>query len=148
MSKDFSSIISNDVFDIRDVIERLEELNAEHDRLFDAANEVDASEEDNQAFIDWQNEEGGECSERANIITFMDEVKGCGGDEQYNGDWYAITFIRDSYFVEYARELLEDCGDIPKNLPSYIAIDWEETADNIQTDYTAVEIDGETYWYR
>jgi len=44
--------------------------------------------------------------------------------------------------------LLEDCGDIPKNLPSYIEIDWETPARNIRVDYTAVEFGDVTYWVR
>jgi hypothetical protein len=44
--------------------------------------------------------------------------------------------------------MLEDCGDIPKGIPSYIEIDWEATASNIRVDYSSVEIDDVTYWYR
>lgn len=40
---------------------------------------------------------------------------------------------------EFVKQLLEDCGDIPK-LPSYIYIDWEKTARDIMYDY--VEDDG------
>ena len=37
---------------------------------------------------------------------------------------------------EFVRELLESCGDIPKDLPAYIHIDWEATARDIMMDYT------------
>ena len=67
----------------------------------------------------------------------------------YAADWiYGETLIRDSYFVEYVREMLEDCNDIPRNLPHYVHIDWERTARDVQMDYTAVEFDGVTYWIR
>lgn len=133
MTKQFSEILG-DVFDIRDVIERRDELESLKD---DHENEPEGGHFSDE-----------EAQELRDIVAFMDEVKGYGGDEQYNGDWYAVTFIRDSYFVDYARELIQDCDGTPKNLPEYIAIDWEETADNIRVDYTACEIDGETYWYR
>jgi hypothetical protein len=69
--------------------------------------------------------------------------------EQYAPDWtYGATLVRDSYFTDYARELLEDCGDLPRDLPHYIAIDWDATARNIRVDYTPVEFDGITYWVR
>lgn len=51
--------------------------------------------------------------------------------------------VSDSYFGEYnsdeefAQSLLEDCGSLPKDLPSYIHIDWESTARDIMFDYMA-----------
>ena len=56
--------------------------------------------------------------------------------------------VNDSYFEEYVQDLLEDCGDIPRDLPHYIVIDWDATAKNIQMDYTAFEFDGATFWGR
>ena len=56
--------------------------------------------------------------------------------------------VNDSYFSEYARDLLEDCEIIPRNLPHYIVIDWDATADNIRQDYTAFEFRGKTFWGR
>jgi len=78
----------------------------------------------------------------------LDDLKGNGGDEQWRGDWYPVTLIHDSHFTDYAREMLEDCGDIPRDIPHYIEIDWDATARNIRVDYTPTEIDGVTYWYR
>ena len=36
---------------------------------------------------------------------------------------------------EFVQQLLEDCGDIPSNLPSYVYIDWERTANDVMMDY-------------
>lgn len=49
-------------------------------------------------------------------------------EETYNGE-----FNSDEDFTQY---LLEETGDIPQNLPSYIHIDWESTARNIMYDYS------------
>lgn len=69
--------------------------------------------------------------------------------EAYSEDWtYGSTLIRDSYFSDYVQELLEDCGDLPKDLPHYVVVDWEATARNIRQDYTSVDFDGVTYWVR
>ncbi len=69
--------------------------------------------------------------------------------EDYSEDWqYGATLVRDSYFQDYAQELCEDIGEIPKDFPDYIRIDWEATAQNILQDYTAVDFDGVTYWIR
>jgi hypothetical protein len=111
---------ADDVIDIRDVIEVIEGL-----------------------------EDADETSEELTILkALMDDLKGYGGDEQWRGDWYPIALIRDSHWVDYARELLEDIGTIPKDFPSFVAIDWNETASNIQVDYSSVEFEGVTYWYR
>ena len=48
-------------------------------------------------------------------------------DEAYQGE-----FKDDEDFVQ---NLLEDIGDIPSNLPSYIHIDWERTASDVMCDY-------------
>ena len=51
-----------------------------------------------------------------------------GAEETYNG-----KFNSDEDFTQY---LLEETGDIPQNIPSYIHIDWESTAKNIMYDYS------------
>lgn len=38
--------------------------------------------------------------------------------------------------IDFVQELLEDCGDIPKDLPHYIHIDWDSTARDIMMDYS------------
>ena len=81
-------------------------------------------------------------------MLFRSCLKGQGGDEQWRGDWYPVTLIRDDYFAEYAKDLIHDCGDMPRDIPHYIAIDWEATAKNIQADYTPLDIGPSTYWYR
>jgi antirestriction protein len=65
-------------------------------------------------------------------------------------DWeYGETFIRDSYFEDYARELADDIGAIDKDAgwPTH-CIDWEQAARELRMDYTAVDFDGVTYWGR
>ena len=37
---------------------------------------------------------------------------------------------------DFTQDLLESCGDIPKNLPFYVYIDWESTARDIMMDYS------------
>ena len=113
----------SDLLDVRDIIARYEELEGAADGLPDA-------------------------EERTQLAALLDDLKGYGGDEQWRGDWYPVTLIRDSYFTDYTRQLLEDCGTIPKGLPRWVEIDWDATARNVQVDYGAVDIDGVTYWYR
>ncbi len=69
--------------------------------------------------------------------------------QEASEDWqYGATLICDLYFREYTKQLVLDIGDLPRDIPSYIVIDWGATADNIRQDYTEVDFDGETYLVR
>lgn len=115
-----------DAIDVRDVIERFEALNAETDTLADE---------------DYQ--------ERDDLTELLDELRGNGGDHQWEGDWYPVTLIRDSYFKDYAMELAEDIGAInPDAAWPANCIDWDRAARELQMDYTSVDYSGITYWYR
>ena len=117
-----------DVIDSRDIIERIATLKRQSE-LDEAGLEVGLDAD--------------ECAELVALETLQEEAEG------YAPDWqHGVTLIHDSYFTDYCAEMLEDCGDIPKNLPRYVVIDWNATARNIRYDYTAVDFDGVTYWVR
>lgn len=56
--------------------------------------------------------------------------------------------INESEFQDHCEELLKDSGTDLNELPWYIVIDWEATADSMRIDYSSVEIYGDTYLYR
>jgi antirestriction protein len=104
-----------------------------------------------ESMDDWQANADGEAAiERLNAATDEVEYGETIGNWHYwmRGDWYPVTLIRDSYFVAAMQELCEDIGDVSKDLPSYIEIDWEATARNLRVDYSSVEFHGVTFWYR
>jgi antirestriction protein len=70
--------------------------------------------------------------------------------EMYAEDWlYGETLIRDSYFVEYARELAYDIGVVTTDMHWPLDhIDWEAAANALRGDYTGIDFDGVTYWTR
>lgn len=138
--------LAADVIDVRDIIARVEELENERDNY--TAPNRDGYQTSIGADEIWHKTHPGDAAELATLRDILAELVGYGGDEQWRGDWYPVTLIQDKYFEDHARELLDECGVIPKDLPHYVAIDWETTAQNIQVDYTPVEIDGLTYWYR
>lgn len=134
MTTDISN--RDDLIDIRDVIERVEDLRSLRTPGPVAVGDDDDTDQD-QLF-----------AELATLEALLEECEGNGGDEQWEGAWYPVTLIRDSYFEDYARELVKDIGDLPRGIPNYIVIDWEATARNIRMDYTPIEFDGVTYWVR
>lgn len=117
---------TQDILDIRDIIERVEAL------------------EDEQPLKDDE-----DLAELDRLKELLGDLAGYGGDEQWQGDWYPITLVRDSHFTDYARELAEDIGAVNTDASwPNDCIDWKRASRELQTDYSSVEYDGITYWYR
>lgn len=122
--------LSADIIDVRDIIARFEELEA-------IADDPDMLLGDKLG------------DELDTLIAILADLQGMGGDEQWRGDWYPVTLIRDSHFRDYAEELADDCGLIPKDAQwPLTCIDWEQAARELRYDYSGVDIDGVTYWTR
>ena len=112
-----------DIFDSRDVEERINELTTEIE------NETETENSDNQ-------------TELAELIKFRDD----GNCSEWKD---GVTFISEEYFEDYARDFAEDIGAISKdtNWPE-TCIDWEQAARELQMDYSAVDFGDGTYYYR
>lgn len=56
--------------------------------------------------------------------------------------------IPEGDFEDYAREMVEDLGSIPGDLPAFIRnnIDWSGVAKDLSADYTIVTYQGEDYY--
>lgn len=123
--------LTADIIDTRDIITRFEELEGEQPQ-------------DDNDVRNWS-----DLQEFTDLGNILEELKGNGGDEQWRGDWYPITLIRESHFKDYAQELAEDCGMIPANAqwPNN-CIDWVQAARELRMDYTSTDIDGVEYFYR
>ena len=135
---------TQDVIDSRDVIERIEELEAEKQELLDDIEEADEEDapEIKEELITWIDQYGEE----------LEALKKLAKDgEDYAPDWiYGAGLIHEDYFTEYCEDLCKDIGDIPQELPWYIAnhIDWDGVASEIKMDYTEIDFDGATYYIR
>lgn len=136
---------SEDIIDSRDVIARIEYLQDERDNLEELITEDGISDEvkaeRERALAEWDN--GDEGQELKALKALAEEASGYP-------DWtYGEMLIRDSYFEDYARELAEDIGAIPKNLGwPCNHIDWEGATNALKMDYFSVEFDGVEYWIR
>lgn len=137
--------ISNmdDVIDSRDVIARIEELQDEMDSFCEDNNisDTERGNADNEKWMEWDNSES--ADEFRILMALQDEAEG-------SPDWsYGETLIRDSYFVDYAQELAEDCGMVENDVKwPYTCINWEKAASELQYDYMQVDFDGVDYWIR
>ena len=58
-----------------------------------------------------------------------------------NFDIDSVSNCRDAYMgryengAEFAQNIAEDCGEVPRNMPSWIEIDWQASWDNLTYDY-------------
>lgn len=125
-----------DILDSRDVIKALD--------IYRAA--VEAAGLDPEG-------DGPDAKAAAEILGLWDDYSALkeldSQGEDYAPDWkYGETLINADYFTEYARELVSDIGDVPREIPHYIEIDWDKTANNLKVDYTAIEFKGETFYVR
>ena len=102
----------------RDIIKRISEL---EDSISDNPNSDDAME----------------------LAALMQLQEQCDVSEWYSG----TTLIRDDAFADYAQNLAESIGAVNLNADWPLnCIDWEMAAEELQSDYSAVEFDGVTYW--
>ena len=131
--------LSADVIDVRDIIARVLELRDERDEYNEKMVSPDA----------WDGVPAGEPEELAMLEGILSELAGYGGDEEFEGDWYPVELIADSYFQEYTQNLAEECDmvDTRARWPM-TCIDWEQAARELQMDYGSIEIHDSTYWYR
>ena len=148
---------SRDLQERLDELERLEEtLNEANEALSKFHNdtvvpESDADDRDEydtaleeleQAVEDAEDDFGtSEKGELEELRDLADEVS----------EWkYGAVLINENYWVDYCKELCEDIGDIPKNLPAYISnnINWNDVAEDLFADYGQYTYQGETYFAR
>lgn len=151
--------ISNmdDTIDSREVISKIEELESELQDLKDALDEA------TQAHLDVDPDNAEVAAAAATKVTdahdaladwneeYAEELKALLAlqEECDWGDWkYGATLIRESYFEDYCREMVADIGGIPRDMPNYLVIDWEATANNLSQDYTLVDYGGQDYYIR
>ena len=153
-----TNAISNldDIIDSRDVIARIEELETERGDL-QAAYEDAVSEQiesmDEEAIEELKDNrdqaldalEEFDNSEEGQELTVLKALAEQG--EAYAPDWkYGAQLINEDYFEEAMDEMLEDCGYIPRDLPSFLTITVDYGA--LKMDYTKLDFDGQTYYIR
>lgn len=135
---------TDDVLDSRDIDARIAELQADRDRLAQDLEDAQADPEITGG-VDPRDFHPDEADDEE--LTALQELREQG---QGYSDWkYGVTLVRDSYFEEYAKQLAEEMGLISgdESWP-LTCIDWERATRELQQDYTSVEYDGVTYWFR
>ena len=100
-----------DVIDSRDIIDRLEEMEADLREQYE-------SEETPLTFNEWLEDTKDEDID--DYLTLKEFAEKC---EQYSSDWeYGVILIHEDYFHEYMDQMIEDCYGLPKDLPFWATI--------------------------
>lgn len=77
----------------------------------------------------------------------LEKLKGLGRNQQWRGDWYPDSLIRNDYFPTYARKVAEEVGliDVNAKWPNN-HINWERAAEELREDWQSVDAFGAVYW--
>ena len=132
-----------------------DELNDLQNELYDIENEEDYTDKENDIYnkleeISDKESEIQECEfEYERYSEELEELEALKEEIESNSDEgfeYGIQLIHENYIDDYLDELLDGCGYIPKDLPSWITIDWKATYDNMKEDYNEIELNGNTFY--
>ena len=117
------SLMNDDTIDGRDIRARIEELEA-----------VEAPTEE-------------ESAELTDLVAFLHEAR------QYNSDAdEGEPIIAESHFVDYIKEIIDDCYDLPAELTSgewpyrHITINYEAAAEEARADYAELTFRGRNFY--
>lgn len=145
----------DEIFDVRDVKERLEELREEKGRLEDAV--VEAQQDAEEAVDTSFDDEAAEAVEEAQQ-ELQDFMADCEEElnmlEEFesqinNTSWeYGATVIPEGKFTAYAEEYAEDIHGVKTLEWPFDCVDWDKAAAALKMDFTSIEVGGETYYYR
>lgn len=143
-----SYALSDEVIDTRDIATHIRDIITElEDQSTDALDQYDR--EQNLATLAVY---ATTLEEFAHIIgrpiSEGDDYDGMADDFDHLAYMAGGTMVREDYFTEYAKDLCEQIGDVPADLPDWFVIDWQKTADNLAQDYTEVMHAGATYLFR
>lgn len=134
-----------------------DELNDLQNELYDIENEEGYEDKQNdidsklEEIADKENEiqdcefEYNRYSEELEELESLKEEIESDSDEGFE---YGIQLIHESDIDDYLNEMLVDCGYIPKDMPSWIKIDWQATYNNMKEDYNEIELNGNMFYVR
>ncbi len=120
---------TDDFFDTREVLERIEELKTEYEN------------EDGDLYLQSMSTE--DEAEYSALIALQEAAEGYVPDFFYGETFYSLEYFRETY----AEEMTREHGYIGADLPDWITnnIDWDGVADDLLEDYTEFDFHGTTY---
>lgn len=125
--------------DTRDLQREFDDLESELNNLKDALEEADDEDREQcQADLaEWEEDNRERFDALRDLLSEVDSR-------------YGVTLIPEDEFENYARDLADDLygSDARSSSWPFTCIDWEQAADELKQDYSTVEFDGDTYYFR
>jgi chromosome segregation ATPase len=174
MAEDLYTILSRSRVDTSDLYDRLDELRDERSAIESNIENAQEEASEQQDIIDNETNDAGELSDEGMAATYALSSANVE-EEQYKqelAEWdeenkeeldkleeiesdfggvipREFTLIAESDFEDYAREMAEDIGAINRHAawPAN-CIDWEQAANELKMDYSVIELESTTYYYR
>ena len=136
---------TDNVIDSRDVIARIEELEAKfneyNEDMIESAHVEGRKIPDPLTIADWAEL----FSEEGEELTALKALAEQCEDEIENWE-HGAQLIREDYFETAMDEMLEYCGYIPRDLPSFLTITVDYDA--LKQEYIDMDFNGQNYYVR
>lgn len=131
LEKTLDDLGRENIIDGRDIEKRVEEIESD----LDVMDEGDATTAEKAALR----------IELAALREIVETIEGYSEEKLRD-----TVLYRDDYFPTYAEEFAENIGSINPAATAWplMHIDWKAAAEDLQQDYTSVEIEGTDYWFR
>ena len=136
--------LNDELNDLQNELYDIENEEDYTDKRIDIDNKLEAIAEKENEIQDCEFEYNRYSEELAELEALKEEIES-DSDEGFE---YGIQLIHESDIDDYLNEMLVDCGYIPKDMPSWIVIDWQATYDNMKEDYNEIELNGNTFYIR
>ena len=140
--------MNDNIIDSRDIIERIAELENE---LF-SAYEDENTQLDFDDYIEMVLDD--ELHQLHIVAVELKEYCRLQDDCEHVPDWdYGEALIKEDHFVNYITELINDCYELPNIALNewpyrHIKLNYEAAAQEARSDYSEVELFGQTYLIR
>jgi len=133
--------IGSGQFSSDEVDSRIDELESDMSELLDAFEELgdEATDAVKAAMFKLSDSDESDYEELLKLKAFKEEV----GSEWANDPQFVSDGNFESFAADLARETTTDLSSWPMS-----CIDWKAAAEELQQDYSSIEYDGTTYWYR
>ena len=136
--------LNDELNDLQNELYDIENEEDYADKRIDIDNKLEEIAEKENEIQDCEFEYNRYSEELAELESLKEEIES-DSDEGFE---YGIQLIHESDIDNYLDELLEACGYIPKDMPSWIEINWGATYDNMKQDYSEIELNGNTFYVR
>ena len=148
-----SSLDSRDIQSEIDNIESMvQDLESDLDNLNDELNDINEDDENYEIAYSDKQDEADECEAELGRYRYeLEQLEHLKEEIESNSDEgfeYGIQLIHENDIDDYLDELLDSCGYIPNDMPTWIEIDWQATYNNMKQDYSEIELNGNKFYVR